>query len=129
VPSTRSEDLLLECPVCGYTAFASNEIAVSLRLRLIELFDEVSRLSPFNLARVLRDPRHSVTDKLITLMAKIGSTILDYKTFLTLVGVFALLLGRRALGVVVASVVTLCMVLHRDIVRKRIEDQAREELD
>jgi Zn ribbon nucleic-acid-binding protein len=127
--SSRSEDFLLECPACGYTAFASTDPSPALRQMMSELFSHVAQLHPFNLVKILRDPRHSTTDKLITLVAKIGSTILDHKTFLTLVAVFAALLGRKSLGILVASVVMICMVLHRDIVRKRIEEQASEELD
>jgi hypothetical protein len=127
--SARSEDLLLECPVCGYTAFASMGASGALRQMMSDLFDQVSQVQPFHLVTVLRDPRHSVTDKVITLVAKIGSTIMDYKTFFTLIGVFALLLGRRGLSVLVASAVMLCMVLHRDIGRKRLEEQARGDRD
>lgn len=127
--SARSEELLLECPVCGYTAFAASGFSESLRQKMADLFEQVSLLHPFSLLKTLRDPRHSITDKLITLMAKLGTTILDHKAFLSLIAFFSVVLGRRSLGLLVASAVMACMVLHRDIVRKRIEDQVREELD
>jgi hypothetical protein len=125
--STRSEDLLLECPVCGYTAFASAGLPTSLRQMLEELFELVSRIQPFALIKTLRDSRHSITDRIVTLVARIGATILDYKTFLALIAVFAKLLGRKFLGTLVAAAVMTCMVLHRDIVRKRMEEREKEE--
>jgi hypothetical protein len=126
--SSRSEDLLLECPVCGYTAFTSAaDLGFSLRRTMEELFDQVSKISPFNLARTLRDPRHSVTDKLITLIAKLGSAIMDYKTLLALVLVFARLFGRRGIAMLVAAAVMSCMVLYRDVIRKRMEQNERED--
>jgi hypothetical protein len=125
--SSRSEDLVLECPVCGYTAFASAGLPPTVRQLLTELFDQVSKLQPFNLFKVLKDPRHSVTDKIVTLVAKLGATVMDYRTLLMLVAFFATLIGRRSLGVLVGSVVMACMVLYRDVVRKRVEGEQEED--
>lgn len=126
--SSRSEDLLVECPVCGYTAFTSAaDLSFSLRQTMEDLFDQVSKLSPFNLAQTLRDPRHSVTDKIIALIAKLGATIMDYKTLLALVLVFAKVFGRRSIGMLVAAAVMSCMVLYRDVIRKRMEQAEKED--
>ena len=126
--STRSEDLLLECAVCGYTAFTSAaDLGFSLRQTMEELYEQIAKISPFNLARTLRDPRHSITDKLITLIAKLGTTIMDYKTLIALVLVFARVFGRRSLAMLAAAAVMSCMVLYRDVIRKRMEQAERED--
>ncbi len=114
-----SEDLVFQCPVCGYTALSTVDLEPGLGDIMRDLFDLVGQLNPFNLHKILGDPEVSVTDKIITTLAKLGSLVLDTRMLLMLVAFFASLFGRRRLGLVVGCAVAICMILYRDILKDR----------